>query len=151
MEIEVILDSVSDLPPTPQILPKLQSLLKDDNSTMEDIVKLVKMDAPLTAKVVRLSNSVFFGSATPSKNIEDAVNRLGFQEVYKVVSLVASQLVLGGGLESYKLKEGELWKQSVYTAIAMETIGTKVGQEASSLYTIGLLHSIGKAIINRGG
>ena len=51
-----ILLHAEELPPTPQILCKIQSCMADPNS---DLVKLVRMDSALAAQIVRLSNSIY--------------------------------------------------------------------------------------------
>ena len=73
-----ILVHAEELPPTPQILCKIQSCMADPNSDLSDLVKLVRMDSTLAAKIVRLSNSSYYGGSIPSENLMEAVQRLGF-------------------------------------------------------------------------
>ena len=149
MELSVVLNTVVELPPAPQILPKLQKLLRDMNSGLTDIVSLLKLDAGLTAQIVRMSNSAFYGGV-PVQGLDEAVNRLGFREVFRIVGLAATKQALGGALETYKMPKGELLEQSVAVAVAMTTIRTsRVKAEDDSRYTIGLLHALGKVVINQ--
>lgn len=148
MDLRTVVDSVKDLSPTPKILPKLQSLLRDPESGIDDIIALLKMDAPLTAQIVRLSNSAAFAFTAPSTDLEGAVSCLGFQEVYKVVGVVATGQVLGRATPVYKLETGELWENSLKTAIIMDSLAKPAKVDPNTAYTMGLVHSIGKVVIN---
>jgi HD-like signal output (HDOD) protein len=150
MDLQTIIDSVVKLPPTPQILPRLQSLLRNPDSGIHDIISLLKVDAPMTAQIVRLSNSAYFGASDPSQSLEEAVGRLGFREVYKVVSMAATSQVFGGDIPAYRLKKGELLSHSIACAVAMVEVDSHGMQEGlDTVYTIGLLHSLGKVVINQ--
>ncbi|MGF1450017.1 MAG: HDOD domain-containing protein [Opitutales bacterium] len=148
MNIDTVIAEVRDLPPTPQILPKLQKILRDPEAGLEDVIDLVKVDPALTAQIVRLSNSGWYGSSSPSENINDAINRVGFQEVYKLVSLVTSNQVLGVAAPIYHMGKGELFERSIGAALLMEQIGTMQRMDKDLTYTCGLLHGLGKVIIN---
>ncbi len=150
MQLKIIIDSVVKLPPTPQILPKLQTILRDPDSDLQDIISLLKVDAPMTAQIVRLSNSAYFGVSEPCHGLEDAINRLGFREVYKVVCMAATHSVLNQEVQLYKMAKGELLECSVACAVGLAEFGNKLRiVDMDSAYTTGLLHTIGKVVINQ--
>lgn len=150
ISLQQIVDGIVNLPPTPRILPKLQRLLRDPDSGIHDIISLLKVDAPMTAQIVRLSNSAYYNTGDPVQSLEEAVNRLGFREVYRVSSVAAAQQVMGEALPLYNMGKGELLEGSVATAVLMVELcsrGRRTDLDAS--YTTGLLHSIGKVVINQ--
>jgi len=150
MDLQVIIDSVVKLPPSPQILPKLQTLLRNVDAGIHDIISLLKVDASMTAQIVRLSNSAYFGASTPSQSLEEAVSRLGFKEVYKVVSMAVAHDVLGESVPLYRLDKGQLLYHSLACAVVMvECSARRLSGNIDTAYTIGLLHSLGKVIINQ--
>jgi len=146
--METIIAEAKDLPPTPKILPKLQKILRDPDSGIHQIIELIRLDAPLAAQVVRVSNSAWFGGAKRTENLTEAINRLGFQEVYKVVSMVSSNQLLGAAQPVYNLRSGELWERSVVTAVIMEALAGAGCLDTDNAYTIGLFCDIGKVIVN---
>lgn len=148
MDVKSIVNKTKQLAPTPQILPKLRSLLQDGNSSVNDIISLIKLDQSLAAQIVRVSNGAFYGAQKPSQNLEDAVNRIGFNEVYKLVAFVASSQVLSGSNELYGLEGNTLWLNSVSCATLMQHIAQIAGEDSDTAYTIGLMHAIGKVAIN---
>ena len=150
ISLEQIVEGIVNLPPTPRILPKLQKLLRDPDSSIHDIISLVKVDAPMTAQIVRLSNSAYYNAGEPVQSLEEAVNRLGFREVYRVTSVAAAHQVMGEALPLYNMGKGELLEGSVSTAILMVEIGSRARRlDLDAAYTTGLLHSIGKVVINQ--
>lgn len=149
MNLDSILSQVKRLPPNPQIMLKLLKLLQDINTNPQDIVELIRIDAPLTAQVLRLSNSAYYGVVTPSFNLEEAINRVGFRETYKLVGVVCSSQIFNTPVSTYYLESDQLWENSIATALVMENMAQRIGSDPSNAYTIGLLHSIGKIIINQ--
>ncbi len=148
--LEQIIEGVVSLPPTPRILPKLQKLLRNPDSGIHDIISLIKIDAPMTAQIVRLSNSAFYNTGESVQSLEEAVNRLGFREVYRVSSVAAAQQVMGEALPLYNMGKGELLEGSVSTAVLMVELGSRARRmDLDGAYTTGLLHSIGKVVINQ--
>lgn len=148
MDLNTIIAEAKDLPTTPRILPKLQAVLKDENSCMDDIIEVVKVDAPLTAQILRISNSALFGGVSPSQNLNEAVSRLGYQEIYKVVGAAVAKQSLSGSLDVYNLASGELWERSITSAVLMEATARALRIDTDMAYTAGLLHSIGKLVVN---
>ena len=149
MNLDTIISQVKRLPPNPQIMLKLLRLLQDINTDPGDIVELIRIDTALTAQVLRLSNSAYYGVVTPSYNLEEAVNRIGFRETYKLVGVVCSSQIFNTPVQTYYLESDQLWENSIATALVMELIAQRMGTDHSIAYTIGLLHSIGKIIINQ--
>lgn len=148
MELEEVIENIRFLPPTPEVLPKLQKLMSDPNSNVNDILALIKVNVSLTAQIVRVANSSFYGGSSKVENLDQAVNRIGFHEVYKVVAFVATNNILGDKMILYRLKPGELWQQSIRAAMLLQVLTRVTGIDDDTAYTIGLLHSIGRIILN---
>lgn len=149
MELETVIASIDYLPPTAKILPKLQKVLRDEESGVEEIAALIKVDASLTAEIIRIRNSAYFGSPTQSRNIHEAISRLGYSKIYRTVSLIVVKEILGNALPVYQLKQGELWEQSILTATMMEGLANEIGEDSDTAYTTGLVHNLGKIPIDR--
>jgi HD-like signal output (HDOD) protein len=140
---------IKDLSAAPQILPKLQNLIRDCNTNPDDIFTLIKLDQTLTTRVIKTSNSAFFAPRSSIDNIEDAVTYLGYDEVFRIISLVAFAKLMSGPLACYGFSAGELWERSVATAVTLETLAEKHNAASNTGYTVGLLHSIGMVFVNK--
>ena len=149
MSYEAVLSKVKNLPPSLQILPKLLRLLQSEVSDREDIIELINVDPALTAQVLKRSNSAYYGTTAPNYNLDDAVNKIGFREVYRLVAIVCSENLLSITVPTYYIDGNQLWEHFLASGYVTEKLATELGRNASSAYTTGLLHAIGKIVINQ--
>lgn len=150
MNLNELISSLRNLPPAPRVMPKLLAFLNDPEASTTDIIDLIELDASLTAKIIGTSNSAFYGFEGGITDLGDAVNRLGFREIYRIVTHIFTRSFVGQSMESYQIDSEERWFNSVATGLVMEVSSNwlKLGDPATS-YTIGLLHDIGKIAINQ--
>jgi HD-like signal output (HDOD) protein len=146
---EHILRLAQKLPPSPQIFGKVCLLLDDFNVDAGKVVDLISVDAGLSARVLRLSNSVFFRGSLSVQSLDEAIGRVGFHEVHKIVGIAMTEQAFKDGLPSYHLTTKEVFENSVCTALAMELIARSVGEDGHEAYTVGLLRQIGKLVLGR--
>jgi len=147
--IERLVAALKPLPPVAHVLARLQRLLVDANSGLDDIADLIRLDAALTTRVIKISNSVWFRRGSPCTTILEAVNRVGFREVYRVVAVVASNSMVAEPLPAYGRDAIAMWRESVACAFAAEILAERLGEEMPVAYMSGLLHAIGRLPINQ--
>lgn len=133
-----------EIPPNFTVLVQLCRLLRDEYVALSQISALIEIDPGLAALVVRLSNSAYFGCQTPSSNLDEAINRIGFAEVLKLVALVSNRVLFDRPLTPYGMTSHDMWEQSLAAAIFMEFLSYDVDSDPGHAYLIGLLHAIGK-------
>lgn len=136
------------LPTAPQIFGRLGMLLSSMDADVEDIVKLASVDAGLTARVIRMSNSVFFRGDSAVSTLEEAISRVGFREVHKIVGVAMTDQVFQSGLPVYNLTAAQMWENSVATALAMSNLAAASGEDEGMAYTVGLLRPVGKLVLD---
>jgi HD-like signal output (HDOD) protein len=130
------------------VLPRLQRLLTNPNSGLFEIVELVRLDTALTARVIQISNSPWFGRGANCQTIEEAVNRVGFHQVHRLVATAAASTVVEKSLLVYGLDDKAMWRTSVACAFAAELLAVRIGEDVAEAYTIGLLHAVGRVAID---
>ena len=148
MSLERIIPHIKRLPATPQILPKLMQVLKDPNTSSDEIVEMVKLDTSVAAQVQRLSNSTYYGFTEPSRDLHQAIIRIGMQETYKLVATVLSQQITAKPRNTTTIDANQLWEKSIATAITMEFLAKHAGEDAIIAYSVGLFHNIGLILIS---
>lgn len=139
--------AASELPPSPQVFGKLGKLLRDPNTGLNDITELVNTDASLTTRVLKLSNSAAFAQGMAIDNLDDAINRIGFREVFKLVGVAAASDLFTVQNQTYQISGTRLWENALACGLAMDQLAGKVGYDEQDMYTLGLLRSIGKMAI----
>lgn len=143
-----IVREVKHLPSAPKVLPRLKQLLSDGNSAMHEIVMLVRLDPGIAARVLQVANSAYFSKGVRCTTVDEAVNRVGYDQIYELVSYAVASQVLVRPLEVYGVEADELWKMSVACALAAETLAERTGQDRNVAYTIGLLHCVGMVALD---
>jgi len=144
-----ILRLAQKLPASPQIFTRLSLLLDDVNADLDKIVNLISIDTGLTSRVLRLSNSVFFRGSNSVVSLDEAINRVGFREVHKMVGVAMTEQLFKDGLPAYRMNARQVWENSVATALAMESIAREAGQDEQSAYTAGILRQVGKLVLGK--
>jgi putative nucleotidyltransferase with HDIG domain len=145
--IDDYISSVRHLPPAPRVVPELMRLLNQTDVDSSKVVKMISFDPSLTANVLRICNSAYFGASVPTSDLQEAVTRLGFQQVYQLVAAATGAKLLGAAQLGYGLEQGELWKHSVASAVAAQIIARKTGDDENLVFTATLLHDIGKIVL----
>jgi putative nucleotidyltransferase with HDIG domain len=146
--IDDYINNLRHLPAAPKVVPELMRLLNQTDVDSSKVVKLISYDPALTANVLRICNSAYFGASVPTADLQEAVTRLGFQQVYKLVAAATGARLLGAAQTGYGLEQGELWKHSVATAVAAQLIARKLGDDENLVFTAALLHDIGKIVLS---
>ncbi|MBO8159531.1 HDOD domain-containing protein [Thermosyntropha sp.] len=149
ISIEDIVQAVRDLPALPSVVTKIMKLTEDPNSTAQDINNALSQDQAMTARVLKLANSAFYGFPRRIATVTDATVFLGFKTIKSIVMAASVSDILNTEIPGYALEHGELWKHSQCVAMAARHIARKVKFAQLDLaYTGGLLHDIGKVILN---
>lgn len=148
MEIEYLISEYDKIPPAAQVLSKLTHLLSDFNTGLYEVGNAISVDAALTASVVKLSNSAYYGAATKSRSLEEAMNRLGFKQIYRLVGMVISNQMGTMPFTAYGISSDVYFHSTVAAAITMEELAHRAGRDADNAHTLGLLYGVGKVVIN---
>ena len=140
------LDRITTLPPAPGVATELLGLFSDPNIDIDRVIDLIRRDASLTANVIKMSNSAHFRGAEASNDIFEAVTRLGFYEVYRVVAALLGARAMAMWKTKGGLNINDLWRHSVASAIAAGKLAKRTDESEAVAYTAGLLHDIGKLV-----
>jgi HD-like signal output (HDOD) protein len=148
---EEIVSNLRTMPPSPPVAFKLFFMLKNRNLMNSDVVDVIRHDPDLTAQILRLSNSASFHGEEPIGTLEDAVLRLGYNLIQeKVMAITFGQLSLVS-LSDYGVDPVDLWRHSIKSALAAKILApmcTKKKFDTNTAYVSGLLHDIGKSVLN---
>ncbi|HAV63217.1 MAG TPA: hypothetical protein DCY13_12735 [Verrucomicrobiales bacterium] len=146
-ELDDYINKVKHLPPAPRVLPQLLPLLNQADVDCSKVVDVITYDQSLTAAVIQTCNSAYFAGRSPVDDIQEAITRLGFREVYQIVLAVSGSRVLGPEQKGYGIGEGELWKHSVCSSVAAQIIAEDKGDDTSVVFTAALMHDVGKLVL----
>ncbi|HVS53255.1 MAG TPA: sigma-70 family RNA polymerase sigma factor [Opitutaceae bacterium] len=144
-----ILEIARSLPPAPRVFSDLDRLLRDANSGLDRIGELIKRDASLAAHILRVSNSVTYGGEQKTGSVEEAVARVGFHEIFRIVGEVATARLADRPLKYYGVDTDQLREHMIQTAFVCESLALQCGLDARSAYTVGLMRLLGLLVLDR--
>ena len=148
---EKILQIARTLPADLSVLSKLGEILQDINSELDEIAALLRRDVALAARIVRISNSPMFGGGGQIASIEEAVNRVGFAEILKLVGTATAARFTERALDGYGISAQKLRNNMLYGAFACEALARAAGLDTRVAYTAGLLRPLGLMVLDRAG
>ena len=130
------------------MLVKVADLAKDPNTDIATICEVLRNDGPLAADIIRISNSPFYAPETPHSNLTSAINHTGMREVVRVVNLSLAQRLFARDLPGYGVSASDYWSDAISAALMMEALAKHSGTNAEDAHTTGILHAIGRVLIN---
>jgi HD-like signal output (HDOD) protein len=145
---EQIAKIAETLPAAPRIFAELREKLQDPNTDLDDLTKLLRTDGTLTTRVIRVANSIAYRRGDPVGSIEDALLRVGFQQVFGITSLATLAQLTEVKLHYLPLSTELLRANALMTALLMEELAPLAGCDPRTSYTAGLLGMIGKTALD---
>ncbi len=145
---ERFIRKIEKLPTLPVIVYKILETLENPRSSAKDLRNTILNDQSISAKILRLANSAYYGYNRQVTDITQALVLLGFETV-KSISLSVSVInAFPESDEEYSFKREDLWKHAMETAYGAKVIFENAGfKNTERVFIHGLLHDIGKIIM----
>ncbi len=147
-----ITQTIINLPTLPTIVAKMVELIDDPKSSARSLSRLVRTDQVLTARILRLANSVYYGFPNPISSINLAIVVLGFDTIKNLgLSVAVISRFTRASKEDELLDYTRFWEHSVGVAVASRMLARLHGFRAmeSEAFVAGLVHDIGKVILSQ--
>jgi putative nucleotidyltransferase with HDIG domain len=135
-------------PGMPTTAAKLLPLLENSDTTAAEIESILKYDQGLTANILKLTNSAYFGIPTRISSVRQAIVLLGWKRLLQVVMTICMSPLMDKTIPGYDLPRGALWQHSVAVSVAAEILvkALKI-PDADEVFTAALLHDVGKLVL----
>jgi len=148
-KVQKILGRIKALPTLSLVVAKVIQVVSNPMTSASDLSAIITVDQALTAKVLRLANSAFYGFPFRIKNITQAVSILGFDTIRNLALTVSVYKVYTGEGGS-DFSHAEFWKHCVGVAICANLLARKIKYKSpEGAFTAGLLHDIGKTFFDQ--
>jgi len=134
----------SSIPSMPSSAQKAFQVASDPTADLRDFVEVIEGDESLSARVLKIANSVFFHRGHDTETIEESVSVIGVNEIRGLLSASS----LAEIFPSRHPARNHLWCHDLAVASACKVIGAELlpGQE-ESLFLHGLMHDVGKLLL----
>ncbi|MEO8061014.1 MAG: HDOD domain-containing protein [Burkholderiales bacterium] len=135
-----------ELPTIPGVVQRLMAALRDPNVDTRKIGEALSKDPVLSAKVLRVANSAYFGGQRSMASIDAAVGMIGTQALNRLV--VACGVASGfNSIEGIDLPV--FWRDALVAATAANRLASILSADPEEAYVCGLMHATGHLILCR--
>ncbi len=149
VDFETVLSNSQKLPTLPGIAIKILEAVQKERPDLQEIAEVLSTDPPLSAEVLKLINSPFFGLTRKVTSVFHAVSMLGMN-VVKNMALSFALIKKFSSTTQAEFDYPRFWKNSLTTAIAARMIAEQVSAEVSEdAFFLGLLHDMGLLALAR--
>lgn len=143
--VRQIVDHTTQLTPLKAVATKAIQMAQDDRTSTMELASVISADQALTAKILRLANSPYYGYARRIGNVREAVVLLGMRTVRSVA--ISSAIIDAFRLPEYvgDFSTDLFWAHSVTVGLAAEVIAKETRCcRPEDAFTAGVLHDVGK-------
>ena len=149
-ELQKALTRFKDLPTLPDVVARVMQIVSNPLTTAEDLNQVISLDQALTFKVLRLANSAYYGFPKEITTITQAVTILGFNTIRNLALSVSVHKMLFVDRERSLFSYRDFWKHCVAVGVCARILARRVGYKSEeNAFTAGLLHDIGKSLLER--
>ena len=148
-DLSDLLDTIDDLPSFPVAIQKATAIADDPNASAQELADVIQIDLALTAKLLRVTNSAFYGLTRKISTVREAVMILGFSSV-RSLAVAVSAMKMFDAKDSALFTLDAFWLHSTCSAlVAQQLCQLAMLPESSEAFTAALLHDIGKIILDQ--
>jgi len=147
MTPQEIIQDIDQLFSLPDVVLRVNELLESDQSTISDIGAVISNDPALSARLLKLVNSAFYGFPAQVDTISRAIGLIGTNEVRSIV-LASSATSVFRDVSSDLIDMNSFWHRSVYCGLVAKKIAAATRRtRGESQFLTGLFHDLGKLIL----
>jgi len=145
----MVLQRLEDLPPMPQLVLRAREIMADQTAGISDLVNLLQNDQSIVTKVLRLSNSAYYGLSGKISTVQHAAVLLGQKTLSEVITMAGISNLMGKELPGYGMDSGDLWRHSLAVGFGAQLLADKIKPQMSNdAFVAGLIHDGGKIILD---
>ncbi len=149
--LRIIEDELQDLPPLPAVITRVMQTVNSPTTSAADLNRLISSDPALSAKILRLVNSSYYGFPRKITTITHAIVILGFNTLRNLSTSVGIYRTFENHSTSCSLNRTMFWAHSMACACGASVIAKRKNAPSKTVEEVfvgGLLHDIGKLFLD---
>ncbi len=149
-KVKRVVSNIRNLPTPPIVFHQIQKVINDPNVNASQIATILAEDPAMSVKVLKLTNSAFYGLSREIDSVKQAVVVVGLEAVKNLV-LSASVLDMFKGNDTDQEFQDRFWRHSLATAFCCRLLARRVKTrgiaDPDAAFSAGLLHDVGKMVV----
>ena len=148
LKLKRIMNQVKSFPGMPATAARLMPLLQSPHASVDQIEDILRYDPGLTANILKLTNSAYFGLPSQVSSVRQAILLMGRKRLLQLVMTMCMSALMKKPIPGYDLPQGELWRHSVAVSVAADLLIASLNiNDVDEVFTAALLHDIGKMVL----
>lgn len=149
LSLEEIVQKTTDLPTIPAAAMAVIQESESPASTASSVANHIAQDHALTARVLRLANSAYYGLSRQVDDLQEAVVVLGMRSIRNLAIVASTYPWMSVALRGYGLGPKMMWTHSFAVGVGAQLLARQSGKADDDVaFTAGLLHNLGKLAMN---
>jgi len=150
-KIKQVIANIRNLPTPPVVFHQIQKVINDPTVSADHIASILAEDPAMSVKVLKLTNSAFYGLNREIDSVKQAIVIVGIDAIKNLV-LSASVLDMFKGKNIDQEYNESYWRHSLATAFCSRLLAKKEKKggivDPDAAFSAGLLHDVGKMVIS---
>jgi len=148
--LQLYVQKIKKIPTLPVIAQEILRLVNDEMTTVDALEEIVEQDPPIAAKILSVANSAFFGFKHPALTVNEAIVRIGFNNLRNIALGISLMSVLDHERSEQGFDYEKIYRHSVLVGGMATELSKELGLAiASEVFVNGMLHDIGYLVLNR--
>ncbi len=149
LTIQELVERTSDLPTIPAAAIKVIRESESSTSSASSLAATLAADQSLSARVLRLSNSAYYGLSRQVSDLPEAVVVLGMRCIRNLTLVAATFPWMSRTMKGYELGPKAMWSHALAVAVGAQEVAKRANLRClDAAFTAGLLHDIGKVALS---
>lgn len=145
-----ITESIIGLPTLPSVVSKMIELVDNPKTSAAILARLISTDQALTAKILKLANSAYYGFPREISTVNLAIVVLGFNTVKDMGLSISVLNAFKGRAESEHFDVSKFWEHCIACGVASRSMARLFRYRiVGEAFVAGLLHDVGKVVLNQ--
>ncbi|MEZ4386780.1 MAG: HDOD domain-containing protein [Candidatus Krumholzibacteriia bacterium] len=149
--LDELIAATPELAAMPATSARLLDLLDEPDVGAAELVAVIEKDPGLTANLLKLCNSAYYGVARELGTVREALVMLGNRTVVTLAFAASMGRLLQAPVSGYRLPRGQLWRHALAVGLVAARLAPAEAAtvERNRLFTAGLIHDLGKLLLDR--
>jgi HD-like signal output (HDOD) protein len=144
LTINSLIEGIPNLGSYSEVLQEMDEILNDPQSTLSEVGKVIEKDPSLTARLLKLANSSFFGFPSRLETVPEAITLIGIQQVQDLIS-ASTVIEIFDGVAAELVSMASFWKHSLACGVAARLLAMERRvPKPEKFFVAGLLHDVGR-------
>ncbi|HOW67663.1 MAG TPA: HDOD domain-containing protein [Candidatus Paceibacterota bacterium] len=145
--IENLIAGVPSLGSYASVLAEIEAVLDNPQSTLTDVGEVIEKDPDLTARLLKLGNSSFYGFPCRVETVSETISLIGIQQVQDLIT-VSTVVEIFEGISADLVNMKSFWQHSLACGVAARQLAlSRRMPKPEKLFVLGLLHDIGRLVL----